>query len=80
MRKTAFCLICFLAITACTNTPERSNAFAKKEWLELTCSGFKTWHDCRQQAQLACPKGYYIADSLENLLIQRRVVSIACKD
>ena len=49
------------------------------EWTELTCSGIATWHDCQQEAQAMCPHGFYTADSLENLLIQRRVVSVACK-
>ena len=79
MRKTVVYIICFLAITGCASSPKHSSTLAEKEWSELTCSGFKTWHDCRQQAMLACPNGYHVADSLENLLIQRRVVSIACK-
>lgn len=50
-----------------------------KHWQTLTCSGFKTWQDCRVQAKASCPNGYYTADALENILIQRREVSIACK-
>ncbi len=49
------------------------------EWTELTCSGFLTWNDCRQQARAICPNGFYMADQFENYAIQRRVVSIACK-
>ena len=49
------------------------------EWAELTCSGFLTWNECRQQARAICPNGFYMADQLENYIIQRRVVSIACK-
>jgi hypothetical protein len=49
------------------------------EWTELTCSGFLTWNECRQEAQAMCPRGFYTADHLENWLIQRRVVSVACK-
>ena len=49
------------------------------EWTELTCSGFLTWNECRQEAQAICPHGFYTADHLENWLIQRRVVSVACK-
>ena len=49
------------------------------EWTELTCSGFLTWNACRQEAQAMCPRGFYTADHLENWLIQRRVVSVACK-
>lgn len=50
-----------------------------KDWTILTCSGFKTWNDCRTQAREICPSGFKTADPLENLLIQRREVSIACK-
>jgi hypothetical protein len=49
------------------------------EWTELKCSGFLTWHECRQEARAICPNGYYVADYLENITIQRREVSIACK-
>jgi hypothetical protein len=49
------------------------------EWTELKCSGFLTWHECRQEARAICPNGFYIADQLENVTIQRREVSVACK-
>ena len=49
------------------------------EWTELTCSGFLTWNECRQQARNICPNGFYSADYLENYTIQRREVSVACK-
>jgi hypothetical protein len=49
------------------------------EWTELKCSGFLTWHECRQEARTICPNGFYIADQLENVTIQRREVSVACK-
>lgn len=52
---------------------------SSKHWQTLTCSGFKTWQDCRTQAKASCPSGYFTADALENILIQRREVSIACK-
>ena len=49
------------------------------EWTELKCSGFLTWHECRQEARAICPNGFYTADYLENYTIQRREVSVACK-
>lgn len=49
------------------------------EWTELTCSGFLTWNECRQEARAICPNGFYVADQFENITIQRRVVSVACK-
>ena len=49
------------------------------EWTELKCSGFLTWHECRQEARAICPNGFYTADYLENYIIQRREVSVACK-
>ena len=65
-------------LTACASHTQ----FAKtdsQQWTELTCSGFLTWNECRQEAQAICPHGYHTADQLENWLIQRRVVSVACK-
>jgi hypothetical protein len=50
-----------------------------KKWTELTCSGFLTWNECRQEARKMCPRGFNTADYYENYLIQRRVVSVACK-
>ncbi len=49
------------------------------EWTELKCSGFLTWHECRQEARAICPNGFHMADQLENYTIQRREVSVACK-
>jgi hypothetical protein len=77
MQKTIIYAFCALGICACASKPvQLAN---EKDWSEITCSGFKTWHDCRTQALEVCPNGFYTADSLENMLIQRRVVSIACK-
>lgn len=56
-----------------------ANQMQTNDWTTLTCSGFKTWNDCRIQAREICPNGFKTADSLENILIQRREVSIACK-
>lgn len=83
-----YILILALALTTLT-----TNAFAQdissqstkmskseyKDWTTLTCSGFKTWQDCRTEARAICPSGFNTADQLENILIQRREVSIACK-
>lgn len=49
------------------------------QWTELTCSGFLTWNECRQEAHTMCPNGFLMSNQLENLTIQRREVSIACK-
>ena len=78
MRNRLF-LLFLLTLSACASNPKYAPSQAQTNWSEITCSGFKTWHDCRQQARASCPNGFYTADSLENLLIQRRVVSIACK-
>ncbi len=67
-----------IVLTACASHTQ----LAKKDsqqWTELTCSGFLTWNECKQEAQAMCPRGFYTADHLENWLIQRRVVSVACK-
>ena len=71
-------LAVIILFTACASHTQ----LAKKDsqqWTQLACSGFLTWNECRQQAQAMCPRGFYTADYLENWLIQRRVVSVACK-
>jgi len=49
------------------------------EWTTLTCSGFLTWNECRQEARAICPNGFYTSNYLENYTIQRREISVACK-
>ena len=49
------------------------------QWTALTCSGFLTWNECRQEARSICPNGFLMSNQLENLLIQRREISITCK-
>ena len=75
--------IALLAATTCIFTACASHTQLAKtnaqQWTELTCSGFLTWNACRQEAQAMCPRGFYMADHLENWHIQRRVVSVACK-
>lgn len=48
-------------------------------WAEYTCSGFKVWNDCKQEARSVCPEGFYVRNQLENITIQRRVFEAACK-
>ena len=67
-----------LLLSACASQSKLAK-LESHEWTELTCSGFKTWHDCRAEAQATCPHGFYTANHLENWLIQRRVVEVACK-
>jgi hypothetical protein len=49
-------------------------------WTEYTCSGIKSWNDCKQAALSACPDGFYVRNELENITIQRRVFEAACKN
>ena len=49
-------------------------------WTEYTCSGIKSWNDCKQAALSACPEGFYVRNELENITIQRRVFEAACKN
>jgi hypothetical protein len=67
-----------LMISGCASQTQLAK-IDSHEWTELTCSGFLTWNECKQEAQAICPHGFYTADPLENWLIQRRVVSVACK-
>lgn len=49
------------------------------KWTQLKCSGILTWTNCSQEALAICPNGFYTADEYENIYIQRREVSVACK-
>lgn len=71
-------LAVIILLTACASHTQLAKKDAQ-QWTQLACSGFLTWNECRQQAQAMCPRGFYTADHLENWLIQRRVVSVACK-
>lgn len=73
-----FLLILSLFLTACASQSQLAK-IDESEWTVLKCSGFLTWHDCRQEALAACPNGFHMADQFENITIQRREVNIACK-
>ena len=72
-------VITFVLLVSSCAAPTQLAKINSSEWTELTCSGFLTWNECRQEAQAMCPHGFYTADHLENWLIQRRVVSVACR-
>lgn len=76
--KLGLIAITFLLITGCAQSSKISRADSHA-WTTLTCSGFSTWNECRQQAKSICPNGFYTSDQLENYTIQRREVSVACK-
>lgn len=72
-------LLVLISLTACVPHSQMRKT-DQSEWKEISCSGIKSWQDCRTQAQRLCPSGYYKADEIENLTIQRRVMSISCKN
>ncbi len=78
MTKTSLSLLLIFLMTGCASQTQLAK-IDPYEWTELTCSGFLTWNDCRQEARTICPHGFYTADYYENNHIQRRVVSVACK-
>ena len=73
-----FTLLPIFLLISCASQKQLAKVDSHK-WTELTCSGFLTWNECRQQARAICPNGFYSADYLENYTIQRREVSVACK-
>ncbi len=78
--KIKLLLILTMLFTAgCVNQSKLALLNDPNKWSELNCSGFKTWNDCNTEAMQLCPTDYYVKNQLENLLIQRRVVEIACK-
>ncbi|MGQ0443267.1 MAG: hypothetical protein ACT4OH_07485, partial [Methylophilaceae bacterium] len=71
-------VITLLLLSGCASQTQLAK-IESHEWTELTCSGFQTWQNCRSEAQAICQNGFYTANSLENILIQRRVVEVACR-
>ena len=76
--KKLLALILLALVSGCASQTQLAKIDSNK-WTELKCSGFLTWNECRQEARAICPKGFYTADYLENYIIQRREVSVACK-
>ena len=57
-------LIGFL-ISGCASQSQLAiNEYA---WTEHTCSGIKSWDDCKQAALNACPEAFYIRNEFENI-------------
>ena len=78
LRMGSVLAMAFLLMAGCAQNSKLSR-LDDSEWTTLTCSGFSTWNECRQEALAICPKGFYISEQLENYTIQRREVSVACK-
>lgn len=78
MSKLLGSLLIGVCITACASQSQLAK-IDNSQFTEISCSGFLTWHECRQEARAICPNGFLKADQFENITIQRREVSIACK-
>ena len=50
-------LAAVVLLASCAQNPKYAN-IQPHEWTELTCSGFLTWNDCRQEARALCPQGF----------------------
>jgi hypothetical protein len=75
--KTYLILVAFL-ISGCA-TQSQLAKIDEYAWAEYSCSGIKSWNDCKQAARAACPDGFYVKNQLENITIQRREFAAACK-
>lgn len=73
-----FILCSVLLMTGCA-TQSQLAKIDDYAWSEYTCSGFKTWNDCKQAALAVCPRGFYVKNQFENITIQRREFEVACK-
>jgi len=71
-------ILALIVLSGCAHNTQYAN-LDSAQWTELTCSGIESWQNCRNEAQEICPQGFYTANHIENLLIQRRVVEVACK-
>jgi hypothetical protein len=68
-------ILAAITIAGCSTTPNKD----RREWIEVTCSGFADWSHCYQKAKNICPNGYNMANREENLVTQKRSVLISCK-
>jgi len=78
MKRYILSIFLLLLISGCAAQSQMTN-IDESAWSEHTCSGIKSWNDCKQAALKACPQGFYIRNELENITIQRRVFEAACK-
>jgi len=72
-----------ISLTACAGMKTvQSPDFEKAETVAgqtFTCSGYKTWQNCYEAANKACPNGYQILEKEENHVMQARTLRIECK-
>lgn len=45
----------------------------------ISCSGYKTWQDCNNEAAKLCANGYEVLAKEENINMQARSIRISCK-
>lgn len=74
----AFLLIfLMLFLASCASTSKiaalQANAATYK------CSGILSWVNCQQQAAAVCGNGFVMLQEYENITIQRRELTVACK-
>lgn len=77
MRHSIVIILAALNITACASLG--IGQADKREWVSVSCGGFKSWEHCKEQASRACPKGFDVAKQEENHLMQKRTMEYACK-
>lgn len=75
MKKSLVFIMTTLLLASCSTAPNKD----RREWIEVTCSGFADWNNCYQKAKRYCPSGYDTANREESMITQKRSLLISCK-
>ena len=63
-----------LGLMGCVSSPINATFYS------ATCSGFKGWESCMQQALKDCPKGFNVQNREESQITQLRYIKYSCKN
>jgi len=76
--RTAFILILFVFLSACSITGDKAGD--ARQWTKVSCIGFADWQVCHDEARKLCPNGYDTRNLQESLISQNRSMEVACKN
>lgn len=75
MYRSVAVLSVLVSLASCAIIPQQD----QRKWESVSCSGFKGWDACIQQAAFSCAKGFDVRDKEENQVTQARSMLFACK-
>jgi len=69
--------IALLMLAGCTSLHEKDAD--QRTWTSISCSTYKQFNLCQDEARQICPNGYDVANVTYSRGEQRRRMDIACK-